>query len=229
MTWVLRADYISVILNESCVRSLAEAGAFGASGFRKINFMGEIQMKIATWLFLVFGAIQVFCPATKAETLDFAIIADGGEWNSSARLTRDSVLRTPIRSLILPGDNLYNSNYANVWGNWSQNGFTFDVPAIGNHNDGYEAEMAFFRMPGEYFSKVYPGIARFIVLNSDNNSTGSTQASFLDSELTAATEPFVFLVYHHPTYTLSHFHGWKDKKKFQQAIRPVLWRRRLLF
>jgi hypothetical protein len=86
--------------------------------------------------------------------------------------------------------------------------------------------MAFFRMPGEYFSKVYPGIARFIVLNSDNNSTGSTQASFLDSELTAATEPFVFLVYHHPTYTLSHFHGWKDKKKFQQAIRPVLWRHR---
>ena len=158
---------------------------------------------------------------TWAARLEWAIISDAGEWTAEARSVQASILKTPVRNLILPGDNLYTSTYVDVWNHWSEKNFKFDIVAIGNHNAGYAEETRFFRMPGEYYSKVF-GAARFIILNSDNIETASAQAAFLASELSAAQEPFVFIVYHHPTYTLSHIHSWDEKKSFQLAIRPVL-------
>ncbi len=122
----------------------------------------------------------------------------------------------------MAGDNLYNSSYNTVWTDWIKSGFSFDVTAIGNHNDGYKNEMAFFKMPGEYFSKVFENHVRFIVLNSDNKKNVNEQMSFLEQELLTAKEKMIFLVYHHPSYTLSHFHKWEEKRDFQLAIRPLL-------
>lgn len=161
-----------------------------------------------------------------AGDLTFAIAADAGKIHVNSAAARASMERAGVFELILPGDNLYAGTYDAVWNPWSADGFHYAVTAIGNHNAGYAAEMRFFQMPGEYFTKTYADTARFIVLNSDNTSSASAQASFLDHELAAATEPFVFIVYHHPTYTLSHFHNWEEKKAFQLAIRPVLTRHR---
>lgn len=124
------------------------------------------------------------------------------------------------------GDNLYTTTYEAVWSSWRRRGFDFPIVAIGNHNDGYVAEERFFEMPGEFYSKQVSNLVRFVVLNSDNTASASQQASFLDSELTQAQEPFVFIVYHHPTYSLSHRHEWQEKRAFQLAVRPVLQRHR---
>ncbi len=172
------------------------------------------------------GLLLAFSLPASAADLRFAIAADAGKANGNSRATRASMQRAEAFALILPGDNLYTSTYSAVWTPWTDLGFNFAVTAIGNHNAGYPAEMRFFEMPGEYYAKQFNGVVRFIVLNSDDTSTARAQASFLDRELNQATEPFIFLVYHHPTYTLSHVHNWQEKRGFQLAVRPVIERHR---
>lgn len=164
--------------------------------------------------------------SAEATELKFAIAADAGKTNSNSDDSRASMERAGTYDLILPGDNLYTSTYDAVWSPWSDRGFTYPIVAIGNHNDGYSNEIRYFQMPGEYYSKQFLGVVRFIVLNSDNNGTAAQQGAFLDHELAQATEPYIFIVYHHPTYTLSHVHNWEEKRDFQLAVRPVLQRHR---
>lgn len=159
-----------------------------------------------------------------ADTI-FGIIGDAGKTTSGAKQVRDSMIRQKVFKTVLPGDNLYSGTYDSVWTIWKTSGFTFDVVAIGNHSGGYPKEIAFFKMPSEYYAKVIDG-TKFLVLNSDNNNSGPQQAAWLNSELDKATEKLIFLVYHHPSYTISTFHNWEEKKKFQNAIRPVIWKNR---
>jgi hypothetical protein len=159
-----------------------------------------------------------------AATISFALVADAGKINANSKMVRDSVVKSGLHSLVMAGDNAYDTSktYPEIWNSWRNAGLNFDVTALGNHNRGYQEEMAYFSMPAENFSVTRnPGI-RFIVLNSDNTRSVERQISWLKSELEAATEPAVFLVYHHPTYTISSRHHWKEKKKFQEAIRPLL-------
>lgn len=173
----------------------------------------------------------VYCSSSNAsifnpqfdQSSEYAIIGDAGKTNSNSKIVRESILHHGLSQLILPGDNLYSGTYQNVWAPWKSAGMTFDVVAIGNHNDGYNNEIAFFQMPGEYFTKVIHG-ARFIVLNSDNDNSGVEQATWLGQQLSQAHESLIFLVYHHPTYTTSSFHSWQEKTQFQTALRPILWK-----
>lgn len=171
-------------------------------------------------------AIQV-CWASVAQSNpgEFAIIGDAGKTTSNSKKVRDSIIRQGVSELILPGDNLYSSTYQSVWQPWTSAGMNYSIVAIGNHNGGYKSEMAFFQMPSEFYTKVIDG-ARFIVLNSDNNNTGSQQAAWLEQELSNSTEELVFLVYHHPSYTISKFHTWQEKAQFQKSIRPIIWKYR---
>jgi predicted phosphodiesterase len=166
---------------------------------------------------------SVCTSALPAANLKFGVIGDAGLWNSNSEGVQKSMIRSSVKNLILPGDNLYHSTYADVWGHWTQKGFSFDVVAIGNHTAGYPQEIAFFRMPAEFFS-VVKGTSRFIVLNSDNKTNVPAQAAFLEAELTRATESSVFIVYHHPTYTLSRTHVWTEKSDFQLAVRAIFKR-----
>lgn len=174
-------------------------------------------------------SLSLISPAARAETLSFAIIGDAGEWTEEAESVRDSILRTEVRSLVIPGDNLYRTRegYDSAWLPWSSKGFTYDVVAVGNHNAGMKKEVRYFGMPKDYYSKVYPGVARFIVLNSNAWLNVGKQMKFFERQLESATEPLVFLVYHHPTYTLAnHGHFWQERFLFQLAIRPLLWKHR---
>lgn len=177
-------------------------------------------------MFSTILALLLFCSSSFSANFTLGFIADGGKLTSKAKSVRESMARKGELRLVMAGDNLYSSDYRTVWADWIAAGFSFDVTAIGNHNDGYANEMAFFKMPGEFFSKVYSSYARFIVLNSDNNGNVKEQMDFLEQELKTAKEKMVFLVYHHPSYTLSHFHKWQEKRDFQLAIRPLLFKYR---
>lgn len=162
--------------------------------------------------------------ATLAQAGSFAIVGDAGRWNSTTRGTRDSIARAGVTQLILPGDNLYDAElkYADAWNPWLEAGLTFDVVAIGNHRRTTREEVAYFNMPGEYYAKRF-GAVRFFVLNSDNDWTARTQASWLDGQLAAASaSDFNFVVFHHPPATISGEHRWEERPRFQTALLPVL-------
>ena len=153
----------------------------------------------------------------------FAIIGDAGVWNRSAQKVRNSILKSSIRSLVIPGDNLYDEseNYASVWKHWSGKGFKFDVVAIGNHNNGYQNEMNYFAMPSENYSKKV-GSTRFIVLNSDNQNNLSSVKGWLDKTLKEVSEKTIFIVMHHPPVDITRRHVWTDKEQFHRVIFPII-------
>jgi predicted phosphodiesterase len=160
-----------------------------------------------------------------AANLSYGIVGDMGRWNANAELVRDSMVRMNTKNLIMPGDNLYKESqgYTDVWSPWSSKGFVFSYTAIGNHHSSYEDEVAFFKMPGEYFASVdQEKDIRFIVLNSDNEDNVEKQMAFLREQLSTSKNKFNFIMYHHPSFTVSDHHKWEERRKFQKTIRDIV-------
>ncbi len=153
----------------------------------------------------------------------FAIMGDAGIRNPTTDLLRKTLADNKLNNLILPGDNLYitTSTYASTWDVWKNDGFLFPFVAIGNHNLGYSNEVAYFQMPSEYYAKESKG-ALFVVLNSDNEATAGEQIAWADRVLAQSQYPLNFIVYHHPTVTLSGTHHWEEKRNFQMGMRQIL-------
>lgn len=156
-----------------------------------------------------------------AQTFQMAVIGDAGKPGEKMEALKDSLLRAGQKTLIMPGDNLYKGSYESVWNSWKQAGFQFPIVAIGNHHDGYAQEVAYFGMPGEYYTKATQGV-RFFVLNSDNESTVQEQFLWLENEFRRAQEKHIFLVYHHPTFTVTSDHHWQERQEFQRNMRAFL-------
>lgn len=180
-----------------------------------------MSKRLLTTLFFITTLLPASWSLASIATTRMAIIGDSGDAGPAMDQLQNSILAANIKSLILPGDNLYSGTYESTWDNWKRTGLLFDVVAIGNHHDGYDNEVRYFSMPGEYYSKVIDG-ARFIVLNSDNQSNVAEQMSWLSAELAAATERLIFLVYHHPSYTLHPSHQWTERRAFQIEMRKFL-------
>ncbi len=175
----------------------------------------------ATVRAISFSSVLLFSFQANAVTQSFAVIGDAGKITSNAQSVQSSIRRAKVQKLILPGDNLYSNTYENVWKTWSD--LDFSVVAIGNHNDGYQNEIDFFNMPGEFYSKEFEGGLRFLVLNSDNTRNVSSQMKWLEGELQKEAS-ITFLVWHHPSYTLTSFHNWEEKSQFQTAARSLMHR-----
>lgn len=175
-------------------------------------------MKLASYILVFFLTSSV-----NATELQFAIMGDAGRWNSNAQKLLASMVEFNVKKLIMPGDNLYEGTYEKQWGEWKNAGFTFDVIALGNHHETYQAEIKFFQMPGEYFSKTFSfGEIQYLVLNSDNTSNVTKQMTWLKAQLAASTAKQVYLLYHHPTYKVGRYIPTEQKKNFQLKIRPIL-------
>lgn len=171
------------------------------------NFFGIVSFVLLFWT-----------PADAGQVTRMALMGDAGRAGSSLNLLKQSLLKEQIFSVVMPGDNLYSGTYAQVWDSWKEAGFQFDVVAIGNHNSSYKEEMSYFSMPGEYHVVERPG-ARFLVLNSDNVQNVPEQMTWLEGQIETPWDGLTFLVYHHPTFTISPDHTWGERKKFQSALR----------
>lgn len=160
-----------------------------------------------------------------AATFEWAIVGDGGDWNVRTRSVRDSIKKAGITQLILPGDNLYNTrlSYESVWNPWRDVGLQFDIVAIGNHTDGYRKERKYFGLKDAHYSKKPASNILFLILNSDDQYWEKLQMRWLDKQLAAAREEYIFLVYHHPSLDVSlGGHRWTERHQFQRLIRPLL-------
>ena len=156
----------------------------------------------------------------KAET--FAIIGDAGVNNKYQEMVRESIIKSNVRELILPGDNLYDlsKTYEEVWGKWDRNFFNFTT-AIGNHHLSYEHELNFFNMPGEYYTKVISGV-KFVILNSDNRDNVKEQLIFLNNELANHKEGHLFIMLHHPLVTISARHSWNEREELLRGAKKII-------
>jgi hypothetical protein len=164
--------------------------------------------------------------ARAASTYAYALLGDAGHWNSLSASVEKSARDAGVREGILIGDNLYDGNYDRQWATWFRDGFTFPVVAIGNHNGGYPEEIAYFKMPGEAYSRfIAPGVAA-IVLNSDDVGTAGQQAQFLEKELREISAKSIFIVFHHPMLSLTAHHPWTERAAFHNAVRPVIYKYR---
>lgn len=153
----------------------------------------------------------------------YAIVGDAGIRNSTTEALRKNLAANNMFNLIVPGDNLYlpTSSYSATWDVWKKEGFQFSLVAIGNHNKGYAEEVAYFNMPGEYYAVESKG-ALFLVLNSDNKNNYAQQIAWLDKALTQSTYPLTFVIYHHPSITLSDTHNWEERRGFQDGMRAII-------
>lgn len=178
-------------------------------------------------LCLILSTVFTGASFAHAEIQTYAVIGDAGLWNDNTHRVRDSILNSRIQSLVLPGDNLYDpkKTYDETWRPWRLAGFRFDVVAVGNHLRSYDEEVRYFEMPGEYYTRSRNGVL-WIVLNSDNEATAVLQEQWLSAVLSRAKEKTIFLTFHHPTYTVTPFHPWTEKRRFQEGLRRVLWQYR---
>jgi len=165
----------------------------------------------------------LFTFPSAADVSTFAIIGDAGVWNSHSEQVRDSIQRSKVKHLIMPGDNLYDikQKYQDVWKHWSERGMEFSVVALGNHRRSTAEEIEYFNMPKDYYSKAI-GDSLFVVLNSENDSAGREQAAYLELQLNNLKQKYAFVVFHRPPVTLTPKHRWEQRKDFHQAIRPLL-------
>ena len=153
----------------------------------------------------------------------YAIVGDAGIRNGATEALRRNLAAKQMYRLLMPGDNLYMplSSYPATWDVWKKEGFQFSMVAIGNHNKGYAEEVAYFAMPGEFYAAESKG-ALFLVLNSDNKKNYSKQIAWVDQALTQSKYTLNFIMYHHPSITLSNSHQWEEKKGFQDGMRAVI-------
>jgi predicted phosphodiesterase len=153
----------------------------------------------------------------------FGVIGDAGYWNSYSKQVRDSIQKSGVNKLILPGDNLYDTslNYEDVWSPWTDVDLRFSVVSLGNHYKDIATELAFFNMPGKFYIKDFTDV-RFIVLDSETEDVLDQQKSFLIDSLVNSNKKFNIIVFHHPMATISYRHGWRERENFHLALRPIL-------
>lgn len=163
---------------------------------------------------------QAPAPSQQEPHFPMAIVGDAGLFGFSQAALKKSILKNKVKSIVLTGDNLYWGSYTGTWDSWKEAGLKFDVMAIGNHHKGYDNEVKYFEAPGEFYSTVKNG-ARFIVVNSDNQTNLDAQFDWLRKELDQANESLIFLVYHHPTYSTGSDDHWDQRQQFQLRMREI--------
>ena len=160
--------------------------------------------------------------------LTFAVIGDFGSGSAREAAVAQMVASWSPAFVVTTGDNNYGAAsdldsydpnvgqfyhsfiapYMGAYGAGATSNAFF--PAIGNHDwdiGGGAPYFTFFTLPGnERFYELARGPVRFVFLDSDSRepdgrSPGSVQGVWAEARMAAATEPFVFVVFHHPAYT----------------------------
>lgn len=163
-----------------------------------------------------------------ARDVTFAVVGDFGSGSAREAAVAAMIASWAPDFVVTTGDNNYGTAaelgsydpnvgqfyhpfiapYTGVYGApAAQNAF---FPAIGNHDwdiGGGAPYFDFFTLPGnERYYELARGSARFVFLDSDTRepdgrTPGSVQGAWAEARMALATEPFVFVVFHHPAYT----------------------------
>lgn len=161
-------------------------------------------------------------------SLTFAVIGDYGSGSAREAAVAQLVASWSPAFVVTTGDNNYGAAgdvdsydpnvgqfyhsfiapYTGAYGAGAASNAFF--PAIGNHDwdiGGGEPYFTFFTLPGnERYYELARGPVRLVFLDSDlrepdGRTPASVQGAWAEARMAAATEPFVFVVFHHPAYT----------------------------
>jgi hypothetical protein len=177
-------------------------------------------------------------------TVRFAVIGDYGSGNSEAQDVAALIARWNVDFVLTVGDNNYPSGEAstidqNVGQFYSSYMYPYSgsygqgnspnrfFPTLGNHDwqvAGAEPYLDYFTLPGNerYYDTAW-GPVHLFALDSDNNepdgnSATSAQATWLQTRLAAAPEPWKLVYMHHAPYSSGASHGSNPRLQwpFQQ-------------
>lgn len=156
----------------------------------------------------------------------FAVVGDFGSGSAREAAVAQMIASWRPNFVVTTGDNNYDGDidsydpnvgqfyhafiapYTGAYGAGAAKNAFF--PAIGNHDydiGGGAPYFDFFTLPGnERYYEVAEGPVRLVFLDSDarepdGRTPGSVQGTWAETRMAAATEPFVFVVFHHPAYT----------------------------
>jgi hypothetical protein len=180
---------------------------------------------------LFFGAgAQTITLGEHSDSVKFAVIGDNGSGTREQyELGQQMVTmrtRFPFEFVLMMGDNLY--------GGQRPNDFVakFERPyqpllsagvkfyaAIGNHDDP-NADIRYppFNMNGSRYYTYTKGHVRFVV--ADTNFLDQVQLSWLEKTLTASSEPWKIVYFHHPLYSNGDRHG--SNVELRVRLEPML-------
>ncbi|MBF0362535.1 MAG: metallophosphoesterase [Oligoflexia bacterium] len=186
-----------------------------------------VAMFLLSFLFFSFvNTNSVF-----AKVYSFGITSDGGQYTSNLTFLKKSFLELNTKDLILVGDSAPRDNESTratleeIWGQF-MNDFNFTAAVVGNHNKGYQREMDFFKMPGDYYSVRPINDLLVIGLNSDerNNQRVTEEINFLQNQLANASEKMIIIIFHNPPANVAPNHNWTEKKEFVTKVVALLKR-----
>ena len=98
-------------------------------------------------------------------------------------------------------------------------------PALGNHEDNHQQYLDLFYLPGNESWYIFDyGNARFICLQVDgivDFSPGSEQYDWLESELEANRQPWLFVYFHIPPFSSTRREEPDIEQEARQALTPL--------
>jgi hypothetical protein len=159
--------------------------------------------------------LQCTVAPVQSKPLRFIAFGDYGEGTPfQAALGQQMVKtfqKTPYHLALLLGDNIYpngdikrlaKTHFENPYAGLIQNKVRF-LAAIGDHDDHHghkQAEMAYFKMPGDYY-EVSQGPVDFFILNTTHFVHSPKQRAWLEKALSQSHAPWKIVIGHHPLYS----------------------------
>jgi len=139
--------------------------------------------------------------------LSFAVIGDNGTGKAPqyevARQMVQVHATTPFQLVVMVGDNMYGSQtprdfvdkFEVPYGPLLRMGVLF-FAALGNHDAPGNRNYGHFNMSGQRYYSIARETARFFFL--DTNLMDGPQLKWFEDALTAASEPWKVVIFHHP-------------------------------
>lgn len=180
---------------------------------------------------LLFGtAAQTITLGEGINSVKFAVIGDNGSGTREQyELGQQMVTmrtRFPFEFVLMMGDNLYGGQRPNDFAakferpyqTLISSGVKF-YAAIGNHDDP-NADVSYppFNMNGSRYYTYTKGHVRFVV--ADTNFLDEVQVGWLEKTLTASSEPWKIVYFHHPLYSNGDRHG--SNVELRVRLEPML-------
>jgi hypothetical protein len=159
-----------------------------------------------------------------------------GDWGAGTAFQKDvahqiihQYEKAPFDAALLLGDNIYETGnvkkhgkayFTDMYQPLIQNNVNFIV-ALGNHDvvAGHQNDqLAFFGMPGAYYTVHKPQID-FFVINTNDFAKNEVEQRWLNKELGQSQAPWKIVLGHEPIYS-SGEHGFSPK--LQKTLEPIL-------
>jgi 3',5'-cyclic AMP phosphodiesterase CpdA len=174
------------------------------------------------------GLAQTVTLPNQPDSVKFAVLGDFGngqrEQYDVAERMWAAHTAFPFEMVLALGDNMYGrqqpqdfiAKFEQPYARLLAAGVKF-YAALGNHDRPENRAYPAYNMTGQRYYTFVRGAVRFVVL--DSNMMEPAQLAWADQILSAATEPWKIVYFHHPLYSSGGTHG--SDLKLRETLEPL--------